>query len=218
MRKGFTPVIMVISVFTLSIVIGISIIVYNKLKPSPNSEFLKQIKEEYPYLSEETKRRLNEGVLTEDEYDELLKITAFSSPDPDRFKNNEADYKAQSDLHAVTGPINMCLIKNQNNGISAEKTYTADGGCADYKYLEVIAWPVENGVKANVTIYVNSEDNLICVWAQGGTIGVNNWTYASLTHPTKEAKLILEDGSRVSIPNVSGPLNNISSNPVSCEI
>jgi len=102
---------------------------------------------------------------------------------------------------------------NKNDGVPIEKTYTVNGGCADYKYLEQIWGAIENEVKDNVTMYANSEDQIICKWVQGGTIGVNNWAYSS----TKEARLILEDGNTVVIPNTY-TVSNLPSNPVSCKI
>ena len=173
MRKGFALVVtLAIGVGVIAAVaigVGISTIVYNKLNPTTkvpyNPELSRQLEEKYSHLPPELQRKiLNNEELTEDEHKELLKFQ-LGEEEVNKIQNKADDQKAQANLSSVITEVEACLVGNQYDGLPIEKTYTVNGGCADYKYFEKSGGIIENEVRERVTMYANLEDQLICIWA-----------------------------------------------------
>lgn len=127
----------------------------------------------------------------------------------DKIKNQEADAAAKNRVGNVLTEVQACITTKtySNPPIPANQIYNTQGGCADYK--ELLAGIDE----PKPVLTTDAANTLICVWTKGGSINTNTWVIAA----TKNAKVVLEDGSEAEIVPQSNKSYNLSSNPSSCK-
>ena len=129
--------------------------------------------------------------------------------DINKIKNQEADATAKNRVGRVLTEIQACITAKtySNPPFSANQIYNTRGGCADYKEL-----PTEIDEPKPI-LTTDSANTVICIWSQGGSININTWVIAA----TKNAKVVLEDGSKFEISPQSDKSYNLNSNPSRCE-
>lgn len=86
---------------------------------------------------------------------------------PDARVREANDRRYQRDIRSLGVSVEACITSELNNGKFGIKTYSTNGGCADFDYLKTGGYLTSNySVDPTIHLLVNAGYTQICIYAE----------------------------------------------------
>ncbi|OGY22677.1 MAG: hypothetical protein A2113_02185 [Candidatus Woykebacteria bacterium GWA1_44_8] len=176
-----------------TILVGLGLLIYLLLQPKP------ELSSPPAKVSTESAKELLEQQLSEEEINKI--------------KNDEADQRAESNVRSIATAVSACTTVLLSKNEQVSKIYSVSGGCGNYDYLLESSYIVKIPDNPKPTLKTDSANSIICIWAEGGSIGQNHWVFFA----TDDAKVILANGGSKQISAANISLLDLEGNHKDCQ-